>query len=401
MTTEQFFRHTPLAAFYMGEIVEDETVAFIYPDEEKQLLYRADSVVSVRSYDGDRVYEQGKDYVLRDGKLALTGDSAIPVMTPEVYYSEGDQPILRVLKPDGSESPCIFVGRESLGKYQVRVTYTHPLEQEPVLPPCGRRFGRFLRKLENGEEVTVMFYGDSITHGADSSLLHGIPPFQPSFPILFSCALAELFGFYVRFAQPEAEKAYPGPFPEAPKGGRGTLTLVNTAVGGWTSEDGADRLDTHMTPQIEKYGCDLFVVGFGMNDGGRAPSVTASNVERISRHALSLSPGASVMLVSTMLPNPDASNGWVANQSAQEPELIKLAEKLNSEGCPCDVAGMTSVSAAILKRKKFIDITGNNINHPNDYLSRVYAVTLMQTLIGYEARITDESKIVYDIPSEG
>jgi hypothetical protein len=30
------------------------------------------------------------------------------------------------------------------------------------------------------------------------------------------------------------------------------------------------------------------------------------------------------------------------------------------------------------------DESGNNINHPNDWFYRVYAQTLLQTLIGYE-----------------
>jgi hypothetical protein len=45
---------------------------------------------------------------------------------------------------------------------------------------------------------------------------------------------------------------------------------------------------------------------------------------------------------------------------------------------------VTSVSKAILERKDFQDTTGNNINHPNDYFYRMYAQTLLQTLIGYE-----------------
>ena len=45
---------------------------------------------------------------------------------------------------------------------------------------------------------------------------------------------------------------------------------------------------------------------------------------------------------------------------------------------------MTSVSQAILKHKDFHDYSGNNINHPNDYFVRVYAQTLLQTVVGYE-----------------
>ncbi len=379
--SDRFLSEAFLAPFDSGDVIEDETVAFICRDEEKQLLFDIDSIVSVVSSDGGTVYEYGRDYVLKNGKLTLAENSAIPVITPEIFYSEGEQPLLKVLRPDGEESPCYFNGSGTMGKYQVRVTYKTK-EARRILPPCYGRFGRFLRRLENGEDATVLFHGDSITYGCDASLRHGLPPYHPPFSILFVCALARKYGCSVRFVPPEADGAYNGPFPEAPRGNKGTVTLVNTAVGGWTSEDGVNSLETHIAPQVKKYGCDLFILGYGMNDGGRTPEETAANCGKIAQRVLSLSKEASVMFISTMLPNPDALHGWNANQAIQEPELVRLADKMNGEGVPCDVAKMTSVSARILKRKKFIDITGNNINHPNDYLSRVYAVTLLRTLIG-------------------
>ena len=378
MTPERFLANTPLAVADRGSVAADETVAFIRHNEQKQLLFDIDRILSVKSYDGGTVYEYGRDYVLQNGKLALCGHSAIPVMTSELYYSHGEEPLLKVRKPDGSVSPCYFDGSGALCSYQVKVTYTCR-SARTICPPCSGGFERFIRQLESGEDVTVFFHGDSITYGADASLTHNMPPFQPSFPILFTCALAEIYAYSVRFVLPEAEKAYGGPFPEAPKGDRGTITLVNTAVGGWTSEDGVNRLDTHVAPQVEKYGCDLFVLGYGMNDGSRPPG-----------RVLSARKDAAVMLISTMLPNPDGI-GWYANQPLQEPELVRLSEKLNGEGVPCGVAKMTSVSAEILKRKRFIDITGNNINHPNDYLSRVYAAVLLQTLTGCDAQACGEN----------
>ncbi|MBR6005762.1 MAG: SGNH/GDSL hydrolase family protein [Clostridia bacterium] len=386
MTLEKFFENTHVAAFDMGGLVKDETAAFIYHDEEKQLLFDIESVVSVKSSDGKTVYKQGVDYVLRNGKLALTENTSIPVMTPEIYYSDGEEPYLKVLKPDGTESPCYFNASGTMGRHQVCVTY-RTNNKSRILPVCNGRFERFLRLLESGEDATVLFYGDSITYGANASLVHNLPPYSPPYTIMFVCALAEIYGYCVKFALPEAENTYCGPFPEPPAGKRGTITFVNTAVGGWNSEDGIVNLGTHITPQVKKHGCDLFVLAYGMNDGGRSPCETAANCEKIARHVLSISKTASVMLVSTMLPNPDALHGWYANQPFQETELEKLAKKLNGEGTPCDAAKMTSVSAKILERKKFIDISGNNINHPNDYFSRVYAAVLLQTLAGYDSEI--------------
>ena len=384
---EPFFSDPFLPAPGGGRLSADETAAFVYPEEEKQMLFDIEDIVSVTSYDGQTVYEAGRDYLVRNGKLTRTEGSAIPVITPERYYSAGEQPLLKVRKHDGSESPCYFTGSGKLGQYQVKVTYTHK-SGPGLLPPCRGRYARFLRLLENGEDVTVFFHGDSITYGCDASLTHRLAPYQPSFPILFACALAQRFDRSVRFAPPEAENAYDGPFPDAPQGKQGTVTLVNTAVGGWTSENGVDNFETHLAPQLRKYGCDLFLLGYGMNDGGRPPAETAANCEAIVRRVLSLRGNASVLLISTMLPNPDGI-GWYANQAFQEPELLRLSEKLYGEGVPCDVARMTSVSRAILQRKQFIDVTGNNINHPNDYLTRVYAAALLQTLSGGNANASD------------
>ena len=45
---------------------------------------------------------------------------------------------------------------------------------------------------------------------------------------------------------------------------------------------------------------------------------------------------------------------------------------------------MTSMTLSVLERVDFRDISGNNINHPNDFLARIYACTLFRTLVGYD-----------------
>ena len=41
---------------------------------------------------------------------------------------------------------------------------------------------------------------------------------------------------------------------------------------------------------------------------------------------------------------------------------------------------VTGVHAGLLEAKRYADMTGNNVNHANDYLARVYAQTLLKTL---------------------
>ena len=47
------------------------------------------------------------------------------------------------------------------------------------------------------------------------------------------------------------------------------------------------------------------------------------------------------------------------------------------------VANLTQIHKDILATgKKYRDMTGNNINHPNDFIARVYAQVVLRTLLG-------------------
>jgi hypothetical protein len=41
---------------------------------------------------------------------------------------------------------------------------------------------------------------------------------------------------------------------------------------------------------------------------------------------------------------------------------------------------MSSVHRHLLARKEYYHMTGNNINHPNDFLARVYGMVLMAVM---------------------
>ena len=45
------------------------------------------------------------------------------------------------------------------------------------------------------------------------------------------------------------------------------------------------------------------------------------------------------------------------------------------------VAKMTDMHLHLLSLKRYWDMTGNNINHPNDFLARVYAQVVAQMLV--------------------
>ncbi len=370
---------------FSGTTSHNETVMFLDKGDTKSLLYPIESIQSVTSYDGKKVYEEGKDYVIVDGKLQVTENSTIPCITSAKYYNYSGS-IINIMH-NGKQTPIHWGEGQAMTNWQVNVNYTHAAGWSGYAQPSELEvYQNFVKKLQAGEDVTVFFYGDSITYGANASWINGYAPHQLSYPILFVQALADLFDYTVKFERPDLTSGMPIakiPTEDYVAGDRGTITYVNTAIGGWTSENGVTNLKAFVEDQIAAYGCDLFVVGFGMNDAAVAPATTSNNVKKIVNAVLDLKPEASIALVSTMVPNPKGI-GWYGNQDKQEAELTRLAKLLRSKGNDIAVCHMTSTSLAILKNKDFHDYSGNNINHPNDYFVRVYAQTLLQTIIGYE-----------------
>lgn len=357
-----------------------ETVMFLDKGDVKSLLYPIKDVVSVTSYNGKVTYVEGKDYVIEDGKLKVTENSSIPCITSHKYYSHAGSIIQMNNKP-------MFWGESQVKAWQVCVTYHHEDAWEDFLQESRLKdYEGFVKKLIAGEDVTLFFYGDSITWGACSTFAEGVEPRQGAYPMLFAEALADLFGYKVKYVSTGLVDSMPChsvPTTEYVGGERGTITYVNTAIGGWKSNDGVSKFQRFVKEQIEKYGCDLFVLGFGMNDGDLPPSRTKSNAQKIVDGVLELNPQAAILLVSSMTPH-TGSNWDFPNIKGQEGELQKLAEQYRNDGKSAAVACVHSVSVAVQKYKTFNDYSGNNVNHPNDWFYRVYAQTLLQTLIGYE-----------------
>ena len=365
---------------FSGDHVKNETVMFIDKGDTKELLYKIDKVISVTSYNGKKTYAEGSDYEVVDGKLRITEDSKIPCITSKKYYA-GDGTL--VIDVDGERKSVYWGEGTVMTNYQVNVEYTHSDSWNGYKQKCyAGIYDKLYAKLAAGEDVTILFYGDSCTYGAASSFAYGYPPNQYSYALLVTNALADIFGYTVHYEKTKLSGTGPVPRKDYVAGDRGTITYVNTSVGGWTTRDGVNNFDVHAKPFIEKYGCDLFVVDLGGNDGSLAPEATANNDEAIIAQVRELAPDAEFIIMSTLLNRPGSN--WAGNDALQEPFLVELSEKLRNEGVACAVCGITSMTASVLEHIKFEDFSGNNINHPNDFWARLYANTLFETLVGYE-----------------
>ncbi len=200
-------------------------------------------------------------------------------------------------------------------------------------------------KLRARKPVRLVVLGDSISTGADASALANVAPHQPGYPVLVAHGLAARFG--------------------------AAVTLTNLSVGGMDSAWGTSRVD-----RVIAEAPDLLIVAFGMNDasGRRKPEDFARLTRSIVEPARAARPDCAVILVSSMTANSEWSHAAPDLYPTYAAELAKLT------GPGVAFADVTAVWSAITARKKHLDLSGNGLNHPNDYGHRLYADTILSVI---------------------
>ncbi|MBQ5972926.1 MAG: SGNH/GDSL hydrolase family protein, partial [Oscillospiraceae bacterium] len=153
-----------------------------------------------------------------------------------------------------------------------------------------------------------------------------------------------------------------------------TVRCVNRSVGGMDAAWGRSAATGAFAGDVP----DLFLIEFGMNDasGKTDRLVFRDNCRAIAEQLLALNPDVELLFVSTTLPNRMARD-FVSDHETHEPLLAALADEF---GPRADLVPMTSLHRYLLSKKSFWDMTGNNVNHPNDFLVRVYAQAILAVL---------------------
>lgn len=331
-------------ALFTGNTMVNETVMFMGTDDAVPLMYDADEVLSVTSYDLQTVYEKGTDwtYDAATHRLHLTAGTQAKYVTEAWLYPETGTFTCNL---DGKAYVSFGEGA-TMCTNQLCVTYRHSdAWTGPAIRDESAVFAAILDELCGFSNANILFYGDSITTGANSSGAIGREPRIPGWPM-------QCYSMITNFT------------------GNPRLKYVNTAVGGKTSSWGVEEA----RERAAKYRPRLSVIAFGMNDGFAASSYT-NNIAKIARAILEGNADAGVLFVPPMIPNPEA-NGFDAKGTVfpeYETALIDLAADFRAKGHPhVGAANLTSVYAAVLARKRFRDMSGNNINHCNDFSARIY-----------------------------
>ena len=153
------------------------------------------------------------------------------------------------------------------------------------------------------------------------------------------------------------------------------LFSYNTAVGGWSTSQGLDAVQARVLDKNP----DLLVLGFGMNDMLTPVAEYKTMVKSIIDQLHAQNPNANVILIGTTVPNYESD--WYGNQELFVGALNELERVYDFVA----VADMTTMHKDMFTAgKRFRDVTGNNINHPNDFVVRAYAQVILKTLLGDE-----------------
>ena len=322
------------------------------PSPVARMLYLPKQILSVTSATRETVYQAGRDYQadLATGEIRLPAGSCIPFKEEADLYPPMDSDLLKIANRRGMPEVGILFGEgDFYHRLQTEVAYTcAPRQWRGYIPSfSGNRLPRTIDRLRRRQPLRLLLVGDSISEGYNSSRLSNAPPFCPPYGEQVAAGL---------------ERAY---------GGR--VLLENHAVAGWSSAQGLEQIRSQRLADRRP---DLVIIGFGMND---AWASDPTGFQGMVRQIMGGFGGAEYgpiefILVAPMLPNPE----WHI-PSEVFPAYRDALAALCGPGVV--LADMTAVWTELLKRKTFWDVTGNGVNHPNDFGHRLYAQTLLGLLV--------------------
>jgi len=344
---EQFLRPV-----WLGDTVEGESALFIKDVEtgraNASVLFPVQKVISIRNSAGDVTYEEGRDYHWKPGsaEITLPADSRIVSFAAAELRRPAGSQRHKLTHRDG-DGEILFGATSEYHRMQTCITYTHAAEDWTSKAPKfdEKALPRTIAKLRQHQPVSIVLLGDSISTGCNASGWAGEAPFQPPFQDLLTQHLKATY-------QTKVE-------------------LVNPSVGGQDTRWALTMVDT-----VLRYEPDLVILAFGMNDSaGRSAEEYKSNTLAVMAKIRKQRPETEFILLATMLGN----RNWITLKH----ELFPLYRNALAELCEPGIAlaDMTSLWSEFFERKQDWDLTGNGVNHPNDFGHRVYAQVLSTLLV--------------------
>lgn len=374
---EDDYKNAMSAPYWKGNVMYNElSLPILYENGEvyAKLYYAPTKVFAVKDQKLEKTYEEGKDYVVdkENKKLVIPKGSSIPALYEKA--DEGENPpegfAYTTGMPNNIDLYTIwnlgtgnFVYTESAyfyGKY-LSVSYAYDVEDldTSVFAKYDATTLTAVRnKLKNGEEISLVTIGDSITEGCSSTgdNLH-VAPNTPCYAKQIKIELERVYGAKVK--------------------------LTNIGKGGSESKWPLSGEGSAALGKAKEAAPDLCIIAYGMNDSSSQVSPVAydDNIRSIIREIKNVSENCEFILVNSFPCNPlyerDATlfDGYLK-------KLNKIAAE--DEGGHIVVADMQKVGKYYMQTKKYCEISSSNVNHPNDFLHRVYAMNIVSTICDYK-----------------
>lgn len=346
------FDPASLRPFWRSTTMQGESVLFIKDDAAKPphaaVLFQPTKLLAVASSSGEATYEEGRDYVWnRDTReITLPAGSRIPFKTPQDLRRPAKSQRHALTHRDGNGEILFGAGHE-YHDMQTLITYEHAPVQWPGAVPsfAGAQLPRTLKKLTAKQGLSIALLGDSISTGCNASGWAKTAPFQPPYQDLLVMNLEAVYGTKV--------------------------SLTNFSVGGTSAAWGLKTIQ-----KVIEVKPDLVILAFGMNDSaGRPAAQYQADMRGMIDAVHKALPETEIILIATMRGNAD----WITLKQPLFPQFRDALADLCGPGVA--LADMTSLWTELLRHKKDWDMTGNGVNHPNDFGHRIYAQVLSTLLI--------------------
>ena len=306
-----------------------------------RLLFTPSAALHLTNAAGTIVYGAGTDYLWSPGTdvVTLTARSRIAFKTREEMTRTPGAPMS--FGKTAAGTGVFFSEGRLFNDLQARATYEHADHWSGTKPAAEAvPLPRTMAKLRSGQPLRMLVLGDSISAGFNASAFVNAPPFQPPYVELVAADLR------ARFAS--------------------VVTVINLSVAGKESDWGLT-----MIPAVVQAKPDLLILAFGMND--QKPSQDfAANMNKMIVQVQGACPPCDVILVASMTGNPLVfpPERFAGYRDAQR-RLVKPNVAF---------ADVTTPWMELLRKKNFSDLTGNDVNHPNDFGHMVYAQVISQLL---------------------
>ena len=353
--------------FYKGNVVYNESVLLTKDDETGEisgnLMFKPTKILAVKDYTlKTKDYRQDVDFTLDGNKIIKKEGSDIPYRTHAELVGESIPEGYRLVTQITNISTDLqnmggAIYTESPFYYgsQIWVSYVYDVKEiDPNLDKYptfnDTKISRTIEKLKNKEEVKIVGLGDSVLEGCSSSKKFNHEPFMDTFIEMVRDNLSSLYDT--------------------------TVNLKNLSVGGMKADWGCQ------VEQINKIVAeqpDLLFLHFGINDlGSQRPSIAyADDMESIILDIQNKLPNCDIILLSPFAPN---SVLYDYDKMQEYVDYLKGFEETYDHVQLIDVF---KLSLEMTKNKKYLDMSGNGINHVNDFASRVYLQAILSTMYDY------------------